>query len=140
MAFTAEQFYNIYGYWRPGEDPSQAPSWVPTFEPQDYVTGVSGVPVPLNVEYFATEETAEEVMKRSMATSVASVPYAGAGGPEQSTAMERWVVFSDGTACNAGLLAAHFLHSPEKEFPGVAEHAMWHDIDSARVAGQKLPK
>lgn len=122
-----------------GPKPAGPPPFEPTFEGQHYVTGANGIPVPLNIDYFATEETAMEVARRFGGDHVAGVKYQGSGGPEQTDARERWVVFRDGIACNAGLLAAQFRRNPEDVYPHVAENACWHDIASARASGQKLP-
>lgn len=119
--------------------PVGPPPFVPTFEGQHYVTGLNQIPVPLNPEYFADERTALEIMKRFKGERVASIPFTGSGGPEKSDARERWVVWSDGIACNAGKLAAYFTRNPEDKFPRVAENAVWHDIAGARTSGQKLP-
>lgn len=119
----------------------QPPAYVPTFEPVHFVTdGPTGISVPLNPELFATEETALEMVKRFGADRVASVKYQGSGGGESSTARERWIVFRDGTALNAGDLAVNFKQNPDDLYPNVAHNACLADIDSARKDGQKLPK
>ncbi len=135
----ASQFYNWYGYWPSGFGPDAKPAWVPTFEPQQFVSTDLGSVV-LNPDYFATQETAMEIMKRFGADSVQSVKYQGSGGPVTSSARERWVAWRDGIACNAGTLAAQFKRNPEDVAPHVAENACWNLIAGARAQGQRLPK
>lgn len=119
-----------------GVSPAPAPL-VPTFE-EGLTVRTGDVETPLNSEYFATEETADQIMKRFGADHVALVPYVGADGVVNfSDAKERWVVFRDGTAINAGKLATYFKNNPELQFHGVAENLAWRAI--AQSAGQKLP-
>lgn len=119
---------------------SPAQSFTPTFEKATVVNSLDGTSMNLNSDYFATEETAVAIMKRFGADRIALVPYAGSGGPFSSESKERWVVWKDGTAINAGLLAALFQNSPENQFPHVAENSAWRSIAGARAAGQKLPE
>lgn len=113
------------------------PGLVPTFEEGNTVN-TGGVLTPLNPEYFATAETADAIMKRFGADHVALIPYPGADQVVNfSDAKERWIVFRNGTAINAGKLATFFKNNPELQFPHVAENAAWRAIADSQ--GQKLP-
>jgi hypothetical protein len=120
-----------------GKKPAD-PGIVPEFETGNTVE-TAGVSTPLNPEYFATEKTATELMKRFGADRVALIPYTAADGAlNTSSAKERWLVWRNGTAINAGVLAAYFKNNPEILYPHVAENAVWRSI--AQSQGQKLPR
>ncbi len=125
-----------------GYGPQVAP-WVPTFEQNnaeqvfDAGTGKSST-IALNDRYFATAETATELMKRYGALGVALVSFTGAGGNVTSSAKERWLIFP-GYAINAGPLAGYFIDNPEDTAPGVADKAVRHDIALAQAGSQQLP-
>jgi hypothetical protein len=121
--------------------PPPPPPFTPTFEDPGYVvaTDGSGASSALNKFYFATEETATKMMELFDAAQVVSIPYLGVGGVFSTNAEERWLVWSDGIACNAGILAAYYTRNPEDRFPNVAKNAVLQMINSARMAGQQLP-
>ncbi len=102
----------------------------PTFE-QAAVHGPYGGEQLLNSDYFATQETAEWIMKRFGAVAVFFKPYEGTGGG-YTAPQERWLRFSDGTEMNAGNLAAYFVRNPEKDFPGLAEKFVWALVHGAQ--------
>lgn len=96
----------------------------------------------LNAEYFASAETADELMKRFGADYVALVPYGGADNIVNfSDAKERWLVFTRKfgvfTAVNAGKIASYFANNPELQYPNVAENLALHGLVTA--IGQQLP-
>lgn len=108
--------------------------FVPTFESQQFSQLPDSPPVPLAITEFATQATADELAKRFGATVVGIVPPYAVGSPVQD-----WLVWPDGTAINAGVLAAYYQNSPEDKFPNVAKGQVEKGIADARAAGQKLP-
>lgn len=104
-------------------------SFLPTFEEQHYSRLPDAPPLPLNPDYYATEDTAVEVMRMFDAASI------GLYHPANSDGTERWLVFTDGTALNAGQLAAQFSRNPYD----VAVLNCKRGIAEARSGGQKLP-
>ncbi len=136
----AISFNNLYGFWPPGFGPDAIPPFTPAYEAGHTVTSENGTIATLNPWYFSDQPTADELMRRFSADHVANVPYLGGGGPNKTdNAKERWLVWRDGIAVNAGLLASNFTRNPENFFPHVAENACWAQINGARVSGQKLP-
>lgn len=121
--------------------PPPPPPFTPTFDDPGSVvaTDGSGASSSLNRYYFATTATAAEMMERFDAVQVVSIPYLGSGGVFATNAEERWLVWSDGIAINAGILAAYYIRNPEDRFPNVARNLILQAINSARVNGQKLP-
>lgn len=117
-------------------------AWVPTFEPHptEQLTDGNGVThtYELNPEQFATVATCRELMKRFQASGFASVPFQGAGGNTHGAPDERWLVWPDGTAHNAGTLAVFFVAYPEDQ-SHYAEDAVRVRIGLARAQGQRLP-
>jgi len=124
--------------WAAIEGPPPPPPFAPTFEEQHYVVGLGGV-VALNIQYFATKECANTLMAKLTADHVALVDYQGSGGTEHSDAKERWLVWADGTAVNAGILAGFYVRNPENLYPHLAENQCLRAVQLARAAGQKLP-
>lgn len=119
----------------------QSPAFVPVFEDQHTVTDDLGNSSALNRDYFADEATANTLAQKLGAVQVSSVKYQGAGGVfSAGDVRERWLVFKDGTACNAGLVAKLYTNSPEDLFPNVAYRAALAAVESARAGGLKLPK
>jgi len=103
--------------------PIGPPPFVPAYE-QHYVYVIAppggSDKQPLNPWYFATEATAMETMKRLTADHIEQRPYGGAGGPNTATGLERWLVWRNGVAINAGLMASYWTRNPEGKYPGVA--------------------
>lgn len=115
----------------------------PAFEPQAYVVNKNGDEVVsrnlINMDYFATEETAVAVMQRFGAIRIDEEPYQGTsqgGGPvtEPAGLTARLIVWPDGLRINAGLIAANFKddRNPEDLFPGVADRLANNAIIAAR--------
>lgn len=123
-----------------------AAAWVPTYEEQHFVTVALGngtsQTVPLNPQYFATDLTAKELMRRFDASYIALVPW-NQGGPDVTSAMQRYLVWQDGIAINAGMLASNYDADRAPETgpnPGLADKMSWDAISRARQRGEKLPE
>ena len=128
--------------WRDVLGAPPIPFWVPTFETGNVIHWIdnSGQQQTIEVDTrrFATEATAQELLRRFNANHVARVPWEGAGGPTFTTAWERWLVFTDGIAVNAGLMAVPFAFiSPTNSKAATAQAQKV--IDDARSIQQKLP-
>lgn len=111
--------------------------FTPTFESQAYVNNEDGGKIVaknlINMEYFATADTAEYMKKRFGADDIQVEPYPGAGGPVGTDAPnQRILVWNDGLRINAGLLAAFFVRNDEDEFPNVAANGVKAAIQQAR--------
>ncbi len=111
----------------------EPPVLVPTFEEQHFSQGGSEAPTPLNPDYFATQETAIALMRRFNATQVSSVPKQYTTPP----AAERYLVWPDGIAVNAGLLAKQFVLNAANQRVAAANCESL--IANQRRAGTKLP-
>ena len=101
--------------------------FVPTFEPQQYVYSPNNKggldKVELNIHYFATQATAEELLKRYCSNGfIKFFSFGGAGGPNFATAFELHLVWPNGKHVNAGMLAAYFANNPESKYPNVADN------------------
>lgn len=112
----------------------QHPPLVPTYEEQHYSHLPDSPPQPLNRHYFATEETAIELMHRFAAAKVVSVKKEWT----EPEAFERWLVWPDSVAVNAGMLADEFDRNPEDQYPNVAQNAAQTQIDEARAKGRTI--
>ncbi len=112
----------------------QKPPFVPTYEEVHYSQADPQVPPsPLSIYYFASEETAIELMHRFGAEQVAMVKKAHTVPP----AYERWLVFPDGIAVNAGQLAWDFIRNPEDQSVSAEQEAKAR-IDEARAKNYTL--
>jgi hypothetical protein len=111
---------------KPVEKPLLPPPFVPTFR-RATVKSSQGGEWPVNEQYFATPETALEIMRRTGAMMLIEKPAGGSGGTFQVTfedgkpAIELHVAFSGGLTINAGMLAGYYVRMPEDKFPGVAD-------------------
>lgn len=99
--------------------------YVPKFEPQATVTNTDGARqynAILNMEYFATQQTALEMAKMFGADHIRDDKYPGGAGGNLSTDAPpmRTLVWRDGLEMNAGKLAAFWVREPEDDFPGLA--------------------
>lgn len=107
--------------------------YVPTFEPQAYIQSGPYRNM-LNMKYFATEQTALEMMERFGAERIREQLYPALIGNDGSDApMQRILVWSDGLEMNAGVIADYYIRNPEAEFPGLAEKFIWQAIASQRA-------
>jgi hypothetical protein len=98
-------------FWAQFMPPPKNQPYAPTYLPQQYVSqpGNDGSVQrqPINVFYFATLETANWLLaKYNSKGSVLSVPFEGAGGPDIATSEVLELVWPNGVAINAGLLAS----------------------------------
>lgn len=89
---------------------SKEPAWVPTYEPQAYVTTTMGdgttVKVPIAIDYLVTAETAEHLRAKYCPNGkVIEAPFEGAGGPNASNAVMRELQWPNGVTIIAGFLA-----------------------------------
>jgi hypothetical protein len=114
-----------------GAQPAAAPpavvaapavGWTPTFEqpigygPNGYVNRL------MNQDYFATQATAAEAMRRLGATEMFQRIAPGNEGPLYTCSqLQWWLRWQDGLEMNAGTLAAYWSRTPESQFPGLAE-------------------
>jgi hypothetical protein len=106
-----------------GLDLSQpaSPAWVPTYEPQQYVTTTMGdgttKVVPIAIDYLATADTAAHLQKLYGGT-VVSVPFEGDGGPNSASAQMRELELPAAVTGQppvriiAGLLAVFYTQNP----------------------------
>ncbi len=86
--------------------PKESP-WTPTYEVQQYVRSLNGPYVPVNIFYFATQETAEHLKQKYGASSISLEPFEGSGGAVSQTDLkERHLVWPNGVKINAGILAS----------------------------------
>lgn len=89
--------------------PKNAP-WTPTYEPQQTISSPDNLGgfthTPINIFYFATKETADHLLAKYQAAYVALVPFEGAAATAPGTVLERVLVWPNGVAINAGLLAS----------------------------------
>lgn len=106
-----------------GLDLNFSTSWVPTYEPQQWVSTTMGngqvIKVPISQEYLATAESAEHL--RQMYCPLGKVveqPFLGAGGPSSgypSVRLLEWPPFIKGgqsVRILAGLLAVWWTRYP----------------------------
>lgn len=107
--------------------------YVPTFEPQAYIQSGPYRNM-LNMKYFATEQTALEMMERFGAERIEERPYpALMGNDGTDAAPQRILAWADGLKMNAGVMADYFIRNPEDQFPGLAEKFIWQAIASQRA-------
>ncbi len=110
----------------------EPPPFVPQFEPQAFSESPNSPPMPMNIEDYATQETADELGRRFGATVVSiGLPY--------STARQLWLQWPDGTGEIAGRLAAFYVNNPEDKFPHYAENLCWRAIAANRIMGIHVP-
>lgn len=117
--------------------------FIPTFEKQAVVnTMVNGKPWPniLNMDYFATEETATYMMQRFGAHHIREGSYLEgfAGDLNSDAPPKRALVWRDGFEMNAGVLAAFYKRNPEEEFPGLAAKMVIKAIGQAHEFWQMM--
>ncbi len=95
------------------------PEFIPTFR---RAYGTDGqISWPLNSDYFATSETAQEMGRRyGDSDEVEEMPFGGSGGLFAASANE-YHIRVRGALFNAGLIAAFYKRNPERDFPGLAD-------------------
>ncbi len=101
------------------------PPFVPTYDAGDvHWPNNDGTIASAAIDRFqlASKETADHLAKQYGAI-VSAMPFVGAG-PVTSSAIVRMLVFPNGIAINAGMMAAPYTLNPEDQFPGVADHAI----------------
>jgi hypothetical protein len=95
--------------------------FVPKFQENVMVRSALGGEWPVNVEYFATPETAQWIANKFGDGTVLEQPFGGSGGPYSCSNTELWVRLKSGRPINAGVLAAFYKRNPPDKFPGLAE-------------------
>lgn len=107
------------------------PVFVPEFLPQAAILNMNGDTVVnrsiLNMNYFATEATAQEMLDRFGGDHLETERYGGENGPGLVTdppgILQQIIVWKNGYRANAGLMAAYYKadRNPEDLFPGLAD-------------------
>jgi hypothetical protein len=109
----------LEGQWLP---PQKNAAWVPTYLPPPTVSepGPNGTSVTqtINGPLFPTPATVSTLQQKYGAVSVNYTPYVDAGA-DTSSAMIPWLVWANGVAIVAGMLAVLWTNNPYN--PDVAD-------------------
>src|SRR5579862_422095 len=111
-------------FWAQFMPPPVNPPYKPTYLEQQFVSEPDNkggtAKQPINIFYFATTATAAWLLaKYNSKGAVISVPFEGAGGPDVASAEVLELVWPNGVAINAGLLASLWSQNPAN--PDVAD-------------------